>query len=237
MPSKLNTQAFNLLDMKTLAERLKSALSEAQISQSELGRRVGVSRSAVSLWLNGAVSELTGAHLLHVADALGVSVGWLSTGRGKRKPTEPQEVPFENNPEYPVIPRVKIKIQAGVSGFAIEPIADEAHAPIVFAKAWYERNGYIPRALICIRVNGASMEPSLFDGDWVVINTADVAPRDGVAFAVNFEGEAVIKRLFRSDAGWIAASDNADKRIYRDRPITDDSFVIGRVVHKQSERI
>lgn len=81
------------------------------------------------------------------------------------------------------------------------------------------------------------MEPGLYDGDWVVVNTADSTPRDGIAFALSYDGEVVVKRLFRSEETWVAASDNHDKRIYRDRPLNGDTFVIGRIVHKQSERI
>ncbi len=236
MSSNLSRQAFNLLNMKTLAERLKAALKEAGISQSELSRRVGVSRSAVSLWCDGTTTSLDGDNLLKTAEVLGISPVWLNTGRGKMKRGENKEIPLYDNPEYPAIKRVKIKISAGVTGFGVEPLNDE-HAPIVFHRSWYESNGYKPDNLIAIKVHGASMEPGLYDGDWVVINTEDVTPRDGIAFALNYDGESVVKRLFRTDGQWVAASDNSDKRIYRDRALNGDTFIIGRVVHKQSERI
>jgi phage repressor protein C with HTH and peptisase S24 domain len=222
--------------MKTLADRLRAALVESGINQSELSRRIGVTRGAVSFWLTGATTNLVGDNLLKAAQALGVSANWLSTGRGRMKPATAKEISLEENPDYPAIKRVKIKISAGVTGFGIEPLDDD-HAPIVFSRSWYENNGYKPESLIAIKVGGASMEPGLFDGDWVVINTDDVGPKDGVAYALNYDGEVVIKRLFRNDGIWVAASDNQDKRIYRDRPLNGDTLIIGRVVHKQSERI
>lgn len=236
MSSTLSAQAFNLLNMKTLAERLKLALVEAGISQSELSRRVGVTRSAVSLWFGGSTTSLDGDNLLKTAEVLGISPLWLNTGRGKMRASPSKEISLEENPDYPAIKRVKIKISAGLTGFGVEPLNDD-HAPIVFSKTWYERNGYEPDSLIAIKVSGASMEPGLYDGDWVVINTADATPKDGAVFAINYDGEAAIKRLFRTDGQWVAASDNQDKRIYRDRPLNGESFIIGRVVHKQSERI
>ena len=236
MSSTLSEQAFSLLNMKTLAERLQIALDAAGIKQIELARRVGVTRGAVSLWFKGTTTSLEGENLLKAAQALAISPTWLATGRGKMKPASAKEIPLEDNPDYPAIKRVKIKISAGVTGFGVEPLTEE-HAPIVFHKSWYEKNGYKPESLIAIKVSGASMEPGLFDGDWVVINTADTTPRDGSAFALNYDGEAVVKRLFRTDGQWVAASDNQDKRIYRDRPMNGDTFIIGRVVHKQSERI
>ncbi|WP_318826107.1 XRE family transcriptional regulator [Burkholderia thailandensis] len=236
MSSSLNAQGISLLDMKTLADRLRAALQEAQMNQSELARRVGVTRGAVSFWLTSATTSLAGENLLKVASALSVSPNWLATGRGRMKPATPQEISLQENPEYPAIRRVKIKISAGITGYGIEPL-EEDHAPIVFHRSWYESNGYDPEKLLAIKVAGASMEPGLYDGDWVVVNSADTSPRDGVAFALSFDGEVVIKRLFRTEGHWVAASDNQDKRIYRDRPLNGDTFIIGRVIHKQSERI
>lgn len=222
--------------MNTLAERLRTALEQAGIKQIELARRVGVTRGAVSFWLKGTITSLEGENLVKTAQALGVSPNWLATGRGKMRQGAAKEISLEDNPDYPAIRRVRIKLSAGITGFGVEPFDDDL-APIVFSRSWYERNGYKPENLLAIKVGGASMEPGLFDGDWVVINTADVDPKDGVAFALNYDGEAVVKRLFRTDGHWVAASDNADKRIYRDRPLNGDTFILGRVVHKQSERI
>lgn len=236
MSSSLNAQGVSLLYMKTLADRLRAALAEARMNQSELARRVGVTRGAVSFWLNSATTNLAGENLLKVASVLSVSPNWLATGRGTMKPASAQEVPLQGNPEYPAIRRVKIKISAGITGYGIEPF-EEDHAPIVFHRSWYENNGYDPDKLLAIKVSGASMEPGLYDGDWVVVNTADSTPRDGIAFALSYDGEVVVNRLFRSEETWVAASDNHDKRIYRDRPLNGDTFVIGRIVHKQSERI
>jgi phage repressor protein C with HTH and peptisase S24 domain len=81
------------------------------------------------------------------------------------------------------------------------------------------------------------MEPALWDGDLVVINTADTSPHDGDAFAMNYEGELVIKRLRRDAGEWWATSDNADQRRFAPKRCTEDVKIIGRVVYKQSERI
>jgi len=70
----------------SLRERLKRSLKQAGISQSELARRCGVTRSAVSLWLSGTTYTLEGANLTRAAIALGVSPHWLSTGEGSPVP-------------------------------------------------------------------------------------------------------------------------------------------------------
>lgn len=150
-----------------------------------------------------------------------------------------RQVAILDNPEYPAIPLVTISLSAGVSGFQIHQIDDinDGAKPIVFRRDWYASRNFRPDKLIALRVNGASMETSLWDGDLVVINTADTTPEDGGAFAANYEGELVIKRLIRDGGQWWLSSDNPDQRRYPRKLCDERVFLIGRVVHKQSDRI
>ena len=98
--------------------------------------------------------------------------------------------------------------------------------------------GFNPERLLALRVIGASMEPGLFDGDTVVVNLADANPVDGEAFAVNYEGELVIKRMRRDAGEWWLSSDNSDKRRFPDKRCAGDGIeILGRIVYKSSERI
>lgn len=47
----------------TFGERVKGARENLKISQGELGRRLGVSRAAVSQWEDGTTKEVKGKHL------------------------------------------------------------------------------------------------------------------------------------------------------------------------------
>lgn len=148
----------------------------------------------------------------------------------------PPLINLSEHPDLREVPRVKFKLSAGVSGYAIE--AEEGNGkPVFFRRDWFELNGYRPEKLFAVRVSGASMEPALWDGDLVVINTSDTTPHDGDAFALNYEGEMVIKRMRRDAGEWWATSDNADQRRFAPKRCTEDVKVIGRVVYKQSERI
>jgi phage repressor protein C with HTH and peptisase S24 domain/transcriptional regulator with XRE-family HTH domain len=149
---------------------------------------------------------------------------------------EPELLELSERPDLCQVPRVKFKLSAGVSGFAVEP-EDGNGKPIFFRKDWFDLNGYRPEKLFAVRISGASMEPSLWEGDLVVINTADTRPHDGDVFAINYEGELCIKRLRRDAGEWWAASDNADQRRFSPKRCTEDVKIIGRVVYKQSERI
>jgi phage repressor protein C with HTH and peptisase S24 domain len=153
----------------------------------------------------------------------------------KRKPGE-EEINFSNNPEYPAIRRVRFALSAGASGFGVD-YEGEDRAPIVFGRYWYETRGLTPSKLFAVRVANGSMEPGMKDGDTVVVNTGAIEPKDGVCFAVNYEGELVIKRLLRDEGAWWLSSDNSDQRRYPRKRMTDDCFVIGQIIHKQSEHI
>lgn len=174
-----------------------------------------------------------------IAKALGVTNEWLLTGDGEmleesRKP--PEEVDLENHPDLTPIQRVKFKLSAGVCGFAVEH-EDGNGTPIFFRATWFKQHGYTPEKLFAVRVNGASMEPSLWDQDLVVVNTDDSTPVDGEVFAINYEGELVIKRMRRDSGEWFACSDNADNRRFAPKRCHEGVCLIGRVVYKQSERI
>lgn len=199
-------------------------------NQSELARHIGVSPQAVQQWLAGETSP-RGKNLEKLAEFLGVSPAELQYG----SPT-PGAIDLDAHPDLVPVKRVKFKLNAGVSGFAIELDTGDA-TPVFFRKDWIDRNGFDADKLFAFRVAGASMEPSLWDGDLVVVDTNDANPTDGDVFAVNYEGEMVIKRLRRDGGEWWAASDNADQRRFAPKRCNGESLVIGRVVYKQSERI
>ena len=71
--------------MKTFTERLSYALEELDVSQSELGRRVGVKRQTIQ-WLcipDGTDKKSKSA--FQIAKALDVSPEWLILGEGVMK--------------------------------------------------------------------------------------------------------------------------------------------------------
>lgn len=150
--------------------------------------------------------------------------------------SKPIEINLSEHPDLIEVPRVKFKLSAGISGYSIETETGNGK-PIFFRKDWFERNHYKPDRMFAVRVAGASMEPSLWDGDLVVINCADANLSDGDVFAINYEGELVIKRLRRDAGEWLVTSDNADHRRFSAKRCTEDVKIIGRVVYKQSDRI
>jgi phage repressor protein C with HTH and peptisase S24 domain len=143
----------------------------------------------------------------------------------------------DNDDTFVQVPMVKLRLSAGVTGFQTEPEHHDG-GTVGMRRDWVERKRLNPASLIAILVKGESMEPTLYEDDIVVINTADKKPAVGEVFAVNFNGEPVVKRMQKDGGRWWLASDNPDQRTYYRRACEgDDCLIIGRVVRKESDRI
>lgn len=143
----------------------------------------------------------------------------------------------DDDPRLVHIPKVRLRLSAGISGFEVEPERYDGGTTTVPAD-WMARHGYHRDNLISIHVKGESMEPTLYEDDLVVINTADRKMVDGHVYAFNYEGEPVVKRLERDGGQWYLKSDNPDQRKYGRKTCQGDAcIIIGRVVRKESERL
>ena len=72
--------------MISMPMRIRRARVQAGLTQSELARRLGVQRSAVTQWErdNGTVPSVV--HLAQLASETQVCFEWIATGRGPSKP-------------------------------------------------------------------------------------------------------------------------------------------------------
>lgn len=227
----------NLDAVTPLKERIQEAMESANLTQADLARALKSTPTTVHLLLSGTTKRLRGEYALAIETVTGYSSQWLLEGRGpKKRGPSPPLIALSNLVEQITIPRVRFKIAPGTPGFQVEPAGDHPET-IVFKADWFKSTGYNPDKLYAVTVNTAAMEPVMFDGDTAVINTDDTLPLDGEVFALNYEGELIIRRMFRMSGQWSLSSDNADKRRFPDRTAHAGIFVIGRVVLRQSTRL
>ncbi len=83
-----------------------------------------------------------------------------------------------------------------------------------------------PERLTCVRAAGDSMEPTLHDGDLVVVDAGRSDPLDGHLFAVRTAAGLVIKRLRQRRARWFLTSDN---RAHPPHAVAEDDRILGQV--------
>jgi phage repressor protein C with HTH and peptisase S24 domain len=231
----------------TIATRLDEAMSEAGFdSQSALARASSVPQPTINRILKGGGKRGPETQtIIQLANACNVTFEWLHEGREPKRRTagiSPHEftnvvVPEPNDPDFYEIPKVQLVLSAGMTSFQTVPeIYDGSKLSI--SRNWVDRHGYIPERLIAIRIKGDSMEPNLYEGDQVIINTADTKMEDGAVFAFNFEGQAVVKRLARDRGEWWLTSDNADQVRHKRKSCRDgECMIIGRIVKRETERI
>lgn len=238
--------------MKTLAERLtwaraqKSLRDKMEFTQTDLANRAGVSQGSIGHLESGRSN--TSRSITGIAKALEVDPIWLADGKGEPFPvqwgaTSPSSNAMEvviaedHDPDFYQIPKVQLQLSAGLTGFQTVPELYDG-SKVSVARNWVERNGYRASALIALPIKGESMEPNLYPGDVVIVNTADKTMVDGAVFAVNYEGEAVIKRLLRDGGQWWLSSDNQDQRRYHRKSCRGgECIVVGRVVRRETDRI
>lgn len=227
--------------------RLFESREAANLTQQQAADAVGMAQGTLA---EAEISGKRSGYTSQLAAVYGVDPNWLATGQQtgpsvKRKKILPdaakeQAAAWEaqelKEDSFIPIYRGSLKLSAGVSGFAID-FHQESGPPIFFRKDWLKSRGLNHEALIALKVSGKSMEPGLFDNDLVVVNTAATDPIDGAVFAANFEGEPVIKRMKRDAGEWWLSSDNPDKSRFPDKRCSEGVFIIGRVIHKQSESI
>jgi hypothetical protein len=142
----------------------------------------------------------------------------------------------DDTPGIVRIPLGTLKLQAGVNGVVIEPDRRDG-GTLGISMNWVRRKGFDPEQLIAMPVTGDSMAPTICEGDTVIINKADKRLVDNAVYAINYEGEAVVKRMARDAGQWWLMSDNPDQRRYFRRACHGkDCMIIGRVVKREGEQ-
>ncbi len=126
------------------------------------------------------------------------------------------------------IERLDVGASAGGGAFADD---ERSFGGIGFDPAWMRAIGANPATHRVILVDGDSMEPSLSDGDQIMVDrAAATAPlREGI-HVIRMDGTLMVKRLARAPGGRLSVlSDNPD---YPDHSGLDpaDIAILGRVV-------
>ncbi|MEF8755967.1 MAG: XRE family transcriptional regulator [Accumulibacter sp.] len=221
-----------------LGKNIRRHRTAQGLTLEQLSERSGVDVGTISALENR--DSVRSRYASAIARGLGMSVEELEHD-GPIAAADPTAMAMRHAPTEPgdnrlPVRRVRFKISAGISGYEIE-YEDGESEPIFMARRWFDQHGYRPDRLLAIKVTGRSMEPSLYDGDLVIVNLDDTRLQDGQVFAANYEGELVIKRLKRDAQQWFLSSDSPDKIRFGDKRCTDGCGLIGRVVYKQSEHI
>jgi phage repressor protein C with HTH and peptisase S24 domain len=214
-----------LKDAEKQAEQVEKAVADADKKAQELG-------SEEFQTLKASLQE-SFAHAKAAQEAFDLAQHFAGDLGNEDLAKVGNHAPTELGPEFVPITRISLKVSAGVTGFRVEHLEGNG-PPIYFRADWITTKGYRTEKLYALRVTGDSMEPNLWDGDLIVLNSADPQPKDGEVFVANYEGEVVIKRLSRNAGVWWLTSDNTR---HKPKECDEHAELIGQVIYRQTERI
>lgn len=232
--------------MNIFSERLKTALSERGMKQTELSERTGISKSSISEWLNGRY-EAKADKIVLIAKALNVNESYLigldvpmeneveqsstktildNIFNKLEKPRQEivintaQEQLDEQNKENLVqlfSYNVKEKLSAG-NGYEY---FDDGNYDTVYYNEQYDYD-------FASWIFGDSMLPDYPNGDVALIKACPFE-YDGCVYAVDWDGQSYIKKVYKEEKGLRLVSTN-EKYSDKFAPFTEGPRIIGKVV-------
>lgn len=214
---------------------------KSSLNKGEYALSLGCDPSYISQVLSKKTKRNMGNEVARQIEiALGKKKGWMDVPQWNDYVDQgfiPVIADDEETDEIVFVDCSMLTVQAGVVGFVVDREEEECK-PIAFRRDWMNSKGFNKTKIFACKVRGDSMEPGLFAGDTVLINTDNSLPEDGEVSVVNYEGEVMIKRFKREAGRWYLQSDNADKTRHPDKLCDGDyCIIIGRVVLKQSSKI
>ena len=163
--------------------RLKELRKDYKLTQEQLGKKLGLSRSTIAMYETNA-SEPDFQTLTKIADFFSVSIDYLI---GK-------ETPLKNNRKGIKIP-VLGSIPAGIALEAIEDILD--YEEISEEQA---RTG----EFFALKVKGESMEPTIHDGDIIIFRKQEDADSGKICVVMINGNDATLKEIKKEPNGlWV----------------------------------
>ena len=183
---------------------------------SEFARKCGLARTTLRAYVSRGVYP-TVDKLARIVLATGADLNWLVFGRRSRL-----------EEEFVFVPRVDVRLGAG-GEVELFDVSEEKEL-YAFRRDWLLSKGN-PKNMRLMTVMGDSMEPTLSDGDLVLVDLSrrDLA-KEGI-FAVRIHDGLAVKRLQRLGRARVRVI--SDNPLYppEERDLENSDFeIIGRVI-------
>lgn len=210
-------------------ERLREERLRVELSQVDFIKKLDISKTTVFMWEKGQTHP--NSLQLEKMGELGMDVYYIITGT--RLPNS--ILPIQQPEDYYFIPVYSSDLNNIYEIFDTPPL--HYHA---FRKRWIDSHHYVFKRLVSIKVRGDSMEPTLRDGECVLVNRESILPKTGCIFIVKIGNELLpkyVEVLFNGAV--IFKSKNS---FYREITLIPDDFeknnvqIIGEVIQISRDR-
>ena len=217
--------------MAEIADRLRQLLAALKLKGTEFSEQTGVPYSTLRTYLDGGRAP-SAEFLVAVFRVFGVLPSWVLTGEGPQKLTG--SIATEDSGVR--IPLHQMRASAG-NGYVNEPDSHYEQTGMTVSHEWLRQRRLNARTLVVIYVRGKSMDGVLSDGDRVVVDTADTAPRSGFVYVIRQGDELLVKYCQLMPGGLLRlTSANPNFPPYDvDLNKTQDVQIVGRVVASMHE--
>ena len=199
---------------------LLSLADERRVSLSALSRMIGKNPSYLQQFVRkGSPRKLDEEHRGKLARFFGVDERLLVS----------QDISYSpaTDEEWVSVARLALGAAAGAGAASDD---EGTIGAFRFSRDWLREQGLSPASLSAIAVTGDSMEPTLRDGDEILVERIDAPARDGI-HVLRRDDTLLVKRLDLSQPGRVTLI--SDNRAYAPYEVAlDEIEVIGRVVWK-----
>jgi phage repressor protein C with HTH and peptisase S24 domain len=184
----------------TTGKRLKKARDYIDLTQNEFAEQFGLKWDKIKN-IETEKHKLTPNFAEEIEQKYSISGWWLLTGKGEMLLKENNLVATNNNYNIELL-NVRAGAGEGIYNYVIETVDT-----ISLDKSFF-RTPINTSKVKGIQVDGDSMEPTLKDGDYVLIDETINFGTNGI-YAIQYGGQILIKRLqFKMDGTILILSDN-----------------------------
>lgn len=202
--------------MNSFGAKLKNCRKDMSLSQRELGQKIGVAESTISLYESN--KRFPDAETLQkISSLFNVSLDYLLGNVSRKKLV----TPTGRGVRIPVLGRVV----AGIPIDAIEEIIDYEEIPKEMADTG---------EFFALKVKGASMEPRILDGDVVIVRKQEDVESGDIAIILINGNDATVKRVKKQKDGITLIANNIS--VYEPHYYSNDEItqlpvrILGKVV-------
>lgn len=194
---------------------------KADDSNVAFAKKINITEGTLRAYLNG--KSLPGMSVLSsIANATGVTIEWLVTGR---EPKFRADVALfasgdatanAMDEDYSLVPQLDVRASAGHGTTPADH--PEEIGKLAFRREWIRRKGLSDKNLYAITIHGDSMEPTLKNGAIALVDTRPVTQiKDGI-YAMMLNDNLMVKRLELDLDGsvWV----RSDNKAYREHHLT-----------------
>jgi phage repressor protein C with HTH and peptisase S24 domain len=220
---------------KLFGERIKEMIRVVGSAQ-KLANMTGMSARVIGQYAAGS-SDPTRSKMVALAEAAGFNVCWVATGEGPKMMSDAEEPTSSLTPpsasaqaRYVSVPSFSVHSSPG--GHTPDK-NDEQIDFLQFKPEWIAKTlGTSADHLTLAGVKGDSMEPTLSDGDIILVDTTDGRFKANAIYALQIWGSLQVRRIQRKTDGTVVL--RSDNKSYEPETVLSDRVqyleVVGRVV-------